>query len=286
MSVKRWYASIDWVTITAPTGDLEDFPTWCRLMEEAIEQAGGNSKVVKGRNDWGEYQGKKYASGAFVGRHNVNGLIMSTGGQAAHNLVRDLPFEPQGVTRLDIQATFWLSEDDEGVAQRACDEHNSKRSPNDRQSLPVLIKGHGNGDTLRIGQTGKGATTQTQIYDKYRKSGKKERDERWKNAWRYEVRLTGKYAEAALEKLQENGLSESDIAAMVRGKVGSRYITMPITDGAEPLDAGLAPRPKSDADKKMRWLSTVVVSVLKWLKKEGFTKDDLIEVLFGWWDDD
>ena len=155
----------------------------------------------------------------------------------------------------------------------------AQRSPNERQPLPRLIIGNGNGDTFYAGSRGGTGSNFVRVYDKYRRD--KERQDVYRNAWRYEVELTNRRAKPAFFELKAHQFGASEIAAMTRKLCAQRYVDVPKTDGAQAFDAGLLPRPKTDDESRLRWLRDQVRPALDKLQASGYNQSYLSAILFG-----
>lgn len=278
MNVLYWHASIDYLKISAPLHEADQFPLWRKFLRRAVAESDGAYKERENTKS-GTYYGTGFDGGSFVGFDERQGLLMYAAGATAHSLALSLPFEPASVPRLDLQVTVWLAEDDEAVASRCNAHHMARRTPNERQPLPRLIIGNGNGDTFYAGSRGGTGSNFVRVYDKYRRD--KERQDVYKNAWRYEVELTNRRAKPAFFELKAHGFGASETAAMVRKLAAQRYVDVPKTDGATPFDAGLLPRPKTDDESRIRWLRDQVRPALDKMIASGYSTVWLAELLLG-----
>ena len=280
MNVLYWHAAIDYLKISAPLYEADQFPLWRKYLRRAVAESDGAYKERENAKS-GTYYGTGFDGGAFVGFDERQGLLMYAAGTTAHSLALSLPFEPASVPRLDLQVTVWLAEDDESVAERTNTLAMERRKPNDRQPIPHLRKGNGLGDTFYAGCRKGNSSNFVRVYDKYRRDAPKDRNEVWRNAWRYEVELHNRRAKPAFFELKAHQFGASETAAMVRKLCAQRYVDVPKTDGAQPFDAGLLPRPKTDDASRLRWLRDQVRPALDKLQASGYNQEYLSALLFG-----
>jgi hypothetical protein len=279
MQVLHWHASVDYLKISAPLYAIDEFPLWRRTLRRAVAEADGAYKETENAKSGG-YYGTGFDGGAFVGVSDHQGLLMYAAGSTAHALALVLPFEPVGVPRIDIQVTCWLAEDDEAVAERTNALHMARRTPAEKQPLPRLIKGNGGGDTFYAGSRGGTGSNFVRVYDKYRRDSIAQRNEVYRNAWRWECELTNRRAKPAYFELRAHQFGASEIAAMVRKLAAQRYVDVPPTDGATPFDAGLLPRPGTDDESRLRWLRNQVRPALDKMIASGYSDLYLAKILF------
>lgn len=278
MNILYWHASVDYLKISAPLYEADQFPLWRKYLRRAVAESDGAYKELEHAKS-GTYYGTGFDGGSFVGFDERQGLLMYAAGATAHALALALPFEPMSVPRLDLQVTVWLAEDDQAVAARCNAHHMAQRRENERQPLPRLIVGNGNGDTFYAGSRGGTGSNFVRVYDKYRRD--KDRKDVYKNAWRYECELTNRRAKPAFFELKAYQFGASEIAAMVRKLAAQRYVDVPRTDGAAPFDAGLLPRPRTDDESRLRWLRDQVRPALDKLRASGYNQSYLSALLFG-----
>lgn len=138
-----------------------------------------------------------------------------------------------------------------------------------------LIDGFGDGDTVYIGARGKKSKF-LRLYDKYLESNK---DEMWKNAWRYEAELTDVHAVEAYNTIQDLEQSEHSIAFVLAGYYKERGIDLPVRPEAGLWPASKFQKRETDDERRLKWLKEQVGPVIDKMLMRGVSYDDIRQAL-------
>lgn len=268
-----WTAAVDYIRVShdnSKEGQYAELEWY-----EAQRHIGSNA----GRGDvskawrWMGYDGIAWA-GVSVGRGPHGSLCQGSGVSAAQLVDLRIPW--RGCSRLDLQITYWYDADAPWMAVALADVADKARHRTGTRPYKVRhIDGHGDGDTLYLGARGKD-TKFIRVYDKWRQSG---RSEEWRYAWRWEVELTDGHAAYALRTIEEWGQSEHSVASLVASYFGEKGINVPETGTALVLPSSKLPRPKSDTERRLRWLSEQVRPSIDKLIAAGVSSEEVRRIL-------
>ncbi len=275
VSVVGWYASVDYLRVTAPQSENAIYPRWRKIARLAASECDDYAQELENTRIM-QYYGSSFGS-AFAGISDAQGIMMQASGMAAHSMALRYADYAYSIPRLDLQVTVWFDCDLPNLAEDTANTHMSRRKPIEKQPLPSLRKEYGKGDTFYAGSRGGTGSSYIRLYDKYRESG----NEVYRNSWRYEVELTNRRALPAFEALRRCNFSSDEIAAQVSAHCASRYIDLPQLEGVAMVDEGVLPRPLTTDDSRIRWLQRQVSPAIDGLLKRGYRLEYLASIVFG-----
>ena len=268
-----WTAAIDYLRVSHGAGEegqkaeLE----WYAVQRQVATQLDSNSCAAQWR--WMGYEGVTW-NGVSVGRGRHGSLLQASGVAAAQ--VFDAGISWRGCSRLDLQVTYWYESDAPWVAEGVADLATEARHKTGTRPYKVkFIDGRGDGDTTYLGSRGKD-TKYLRVYDKWREA----RGEGvWRYAWRWEVELTDGHAKYALSTLEDWGQSEHSVASLVAGYFAEKGVTIPDTSTTVLLPIGKAPRPATDTERRLRWLSEQVRPAIDKICASGVSSEEVRRLL-------
>lgn len=259
-------AGVDWVTCTAPRhGESERFLDQLATALLSYNDSCGNELVEAGAH------GYKLVSsqGVSWGVRDSDVMLRLSGELAAEWWAEAVGYAGN-VSRLDLQVTVKLREPvplAQLAARAAKRFQEGERGTRGRGRVgkpPVLVLGHGSGDTCYLGS--RQSAVFCRLYDKGCESGNVaaglcEEGE----VWRYEIELHDEAATMAAHELRaarERGESvEGRIAAMVSGEFKRRGVRPRFRcDGVIPIRRE---RKETDREKFLRWLGEQVRTAIE-----------------------
>lgn len=239
---------VDYLRVTAKTdaGKKAILVAWAKHRAQ-LERLGDNLKN-------GGMQGFKGQSVGplFYGRKE-DVFMLQASGSLADALFPTLPWEHLHPTRIDLQVTLQMAEDNpilaaylgEGRA-RIFKDKNAEPDPQQR-----LQHAYGNGDTLSIGS--RSSPRYGRIYDKARES----QDDRYARCWRFEIELKDPVARKAVDDLRSQSSLDHGVASLVRGQFAKWNIDIDLPVQGRQL-AGSIGRREFDSERALNWLSSQV----------------------------
>jgi len=264
-------AGIDYITATMPHTN-PDVLKWYNSCVKYIETIArdGNETVSTRRQG---YEGIA-VGGSFAGVRDDGYMVNISGerAQAGFDIVyRHSPH----VSRLDVQCTFASSAGDPHIAsaaQLAVEKANTKLS-SAAQRDATLIQSLSGGATCYV--CSKKSEQFARIYNKEAES----EEERYKNAWRYEVQLKNKIATYAATQFRLSEYAQPNHAAVfVRQWLRKRGVSVPWSAEAELYALPSETNTPSDVETRMRWLREQVRPAIRRLLKLGL-RDSILEAL-------
>lgn len=265
-------SGIDYITMTMSSDEMYSSQWWddCMVLLETEQQNGNAVKqsAVLGYN--GALVGQ-----VFVGSRE-DGTICRSSGAAAARVFAALYHPFCRVSRLDLQTTIWTAERAFSIgpeAYRRATEWNRHASGAIKRKVYEM---HGNdgGYTLYVGS--RTSNSFLRLYDKNAQS----KDERYTNAWRYEVQIQGTSAAPVAESLtRSKGTIAGTIAATVRKYCIERGVIPAYSADMEAIVVPSQEIPKTDVARMLMWLEKQVLPTVDRLRKMGYTAD--VAQLFG-----
>jgi hypothetical protein len=186
-------------------------------------------------------------------------------------------------TRLDVQATVQLAEDDPDYAKRMARRADRFRHSGKREGYPFKVHvrdGKGDGDTLEIGT--RGSLVYLRLYDKHREGFKKTHSKQVQpgqfapGAWRYEAELKGSAACELYSRLSEAPGHAEAVLREVRGMFLDHGLKLPVGKDAAPPIREL--RYRSDIDRTRAWLRSAVRPSIEQLIADGYLGEVLSDL--------
>jgi DNA relaxase NicK len=177
---------------------------------------------------------------------------------------------------LDLQTTIWTSDRVLSIgpeSYESADKWNRWASGAVKRKVN-RINGNDGGWTTYIGA--KGSNHFCRLYDKNAES----KDERYTNAWRYEVQVQNTSADKVSAALaRSTGTLEWTIASTVRQYFVERGVIPHYTSDMASLVVPSQEVPQTDVARMLMWLEKQVAPTVAKLRKLGYT--DEVAELFG-----
>lgn len=191
------------------------------------------------------------------------GWLVSLKGELARKFWLPFVAYAKNITRLDLQATVWYTEDQAGLMAELREgiRLSGQKSAYDKTTL---IDNKAKGCTLYYGS--RASSQFGRIYDKWRQQNK---SDHYRNAVRFEVEYKKPLAQEIVTWLLRTDASEIDMAARVFGWFSERYISVPL-DLTIRDNAIQFPQRETPIDKKLEWLQKTVRPVYRQLVALGY----------------
>jgi len=265
------FAGVDWISGSLEREAVDD-QQWlydCMSGLWAIAELGNvyKRRPLLGFDGW-------EAAGCFVGSNETHHYAQFAG-KYAHDAYRMLEHPKVHIARIDVQITvqYDIELPKEGRFQYARAVHHNKGLPAHRQRKINLYAGSDGGDTVYVGSPS--SDVRGRLYNKAKQS----MDASYERSWRYEVVYRNAYAARMFRQLLN-----ADIAAAAI--ISTNVVAWYHARGVDVLDLGnraehpLAPlgTPKSDVDRKLKWIKQQVVPTIRKLAEMGYAEElmDLI----------
>lgn len=239
---------VDYIRVTAKNdaGKKAILLTWAKLRTQ-LERLGDNLKKGGMQGFKGETIGP-----VFYGRKEGIFMLQVSGG-LADTVFPTLPWAELHPTRIDLQVTLQLPEDNQLVAAylgearaRPFTEQGKEPDPKQRLEHP-----YGAGDTLYIG--GRSSPRFGRIYDKARES----KDDRYARCWRYECEFKDPVARNIVNDLLAQESLDRGVASLLRGQFAAWGIDIELPVAARRI-AGSIGRREFDSERSLKWLAEQV----------------------------
>jgi len=274
IEVEGWDAGVDYLRLThAKNGESYDVVNrYARAVEQIARRVAPPGTRAEHWN-WMGYRGERLHNVAW-GQHDAGFIFQATGLAAREASLLELPYT--NCPRLDVQATFWLTADDEGLASRV--DEVVTRFKSGKKGRPVsnrLVSTHGDGDTAYIGTRGKKSKF-LRCYDKWRES---KFNEGYRHAWRYEAELTDQHAVLCKHALEVLPKTSDAVLSVVSGFFGQRGVALPETGNRTAIDPSALPPDEGSDERRLRWLNTQVRPTLERLISHGVPYWKVLEAL-------
>lgn len=188
----------------------------------------------------------------FYGRKDEV-FMLQISGALADAVFPGLPWGDLNPTRIDLQVTLQLREDDPQLAARLGHLRAAPFIAKEKDVEPIqgLDHNYGRGDTLAIGS--RSSPRYGRIYDKQRES----KDERFARCWRFEIEFKDMMARNAVEYLRSQKSLDRGVAGLVGGQFAAWGIEIILPVGPVHL-AGSIGRREFDSERSLKWLRTQV----------------------------
>lgn len=273
-AVISWDAGVDYLRLTHRK-DENSYDVVNQYARAVVEIAGriapGGTHAEPWR--WMGYHGERIHNVAW-GQSEQGFVLQASSLGAREASLLALPYT--NVPRIDVQATFWLAGDDEGLAARV-DETVAgfKRRRKGRPVSNRLVSTHGEGDTAYVGTRGKKSKF-LRCYDKWRES---KHEEGYRYAWRYEAELTDEHARLCTRKLESLPKTAQSVLSIVAGYYSERGVSLPETGNSAPIAPDTLPRDEGSDERRLRWLRTGVRPTVEKMLARGVPYWQVLEAL-------
>jgi DNA relaxase NicK len=265
-NVTQWAAAVDWVTCTWRDDKEEGaFKAVTSLARDAAHETSDGSLTPS----YGVIQGYKGSrcGKVFVGRLTGQGTLLTASGAAAHWLVSKSGMEPDNVSRLDVQTTFWQEKENVQLVKQVAEKSAAARVGAKGRPWRVQLRGgFGEGDTAYLGA--RTSDSFLRCYDKGRESG----EAFYNKAIRYEAEYKRDTALRAYHHLMVRGASGFDCFNICALSFRARGVELP---NLRPLSAPIAPRRddvEDDIERRLDWLRIQVGPTVERLLTEGVSR--------------
>lgn len=262
---------VDWVSATLGRDELDN-QTWLYDCMHALTEVQAYGNTYKRRSLLG-FDGWE-SGGCFVGSNDTMHYAQFAG-KYANDAYHYIDHPKVHVSRLDLQATVQYDIEliKEGRYQYARAIHHNKGLPEHRRRKIHLFAGSDGGDTIYVGAPS--SSQRGRIYNKEKQSG----EPAYKRSWRYEVVYRNEYALSAFRRVVN---AADAYAPLVLSLVLNWYaergiIVLDVGNGRK--DALSPPKqPKSDTERKLRWIRNQVVPTIRKLAELGYA-EELMDVI-------
>lgn len=266
MHIDRVEAGVDWISMSMPVG-VNPSAEWYQECLGIIERIQDDGNEAKERNLLG-YAGISVGN-CFCGAGESTYYCQLTGSYAPRYW-RDIYRLEGHISRLDIQCTVFFSSAIEslGVDTLAVARHAAIGKGSKPKWSVTRVDDNSGGFSMYVGS--KDSEHYLNMYNKEVES----KDERYKNSWRYELRLKNEYGTKAARALYVRpGAEHNSILETVRRWLLRRGISAPWEGIA--VDSIIAPleKPKTDKETALWWLSHQVKPALDKAAKLGYYKE-------------
>lgn len=251
-------SGIDWLSCTTKSDEVG--LEWSHILHKRKGQNGATGFDIKEwRNKY--YQGVNVA-GLSWGYSERSGYIMIAQGSVAQEYWQKLLPNAARVTRLDLQCTALLVEQDRLLAMRAY-----TKAKEIKGRGYSLVQNSQDGQTVYVGS--RNSDQFGRLYDKGVKSGM------WKpgNFWRYEVEIKKPRADVLAKSLLAANAQGEDMDIPIKTYVWNWFNARGIQPKYSPGDNGLLAevgKRVTTTDRKLAWLRTQVRPTLLRLIEEGY----------------
>jgi len=262
-SITLVHAGTDYLTLTSDKpGDMSMLYQIGTDLLECQFRSGNDRRPM----DLYGYRGTQCGS-VFVGTGS-NGTMLRSSGMMSDIALMDVGDLEVHCTRIDLQITIRLRDDDEHYGYEEMRWAQRRRTCKESMSTAKLrhIIGNGEGDTAIVGS--RSSVRYGRLYDKYRESGSKE----FANCWRYELEYKREMAPRAFKAIRESSNMLGCIIALVRGQWNEWGFDIPVCTDLSVLLSGLG-RPHSDAQTRLKWIESQVAPTIEKLAHAGYAKD-------------
>jgi hypothetical protein len=272
--VKLLEAGVDWLRVTSDSSRVQSALAriWSGICTE--QESDGGILVEAGVLG---YTGAKI-NGQFYGSRS-DGTMLNLSGTVAARWYRQVLATGCRVTRLDLQCTVVTDEYDGDFGERQVAAAFKRREAEQNRNWAKirLLKGYGEGDTVKVGSRTSGKYGR--LYDKQKESN----DDRYERCWRYEVEYKDEIAPAVAADLLRADDDTRHIIGVVRGQYDNWGFAPVIPGGLTVMPPRPGPR-TSDTQKTLDWLCIQVRPSIGRLLDAGIERATIIEVLGLSWD--
>jgi hypothetical protein len=265
------YSGVDWISATLSRDELDD-QVWVADCLHALYGIQMLGNTIKRRSLLG-FDGWE-SGGCFVGSNDTMHYAQFAG-KYANDAYHFVEHPKVHISRIDIQITVQYDIEliKEGRYQYARAIHHNKGLLPHRQRKIHLYAGSDGADTVYLGSPS--SDMRGRIYNKAKQSN----EPAYERSWRYEVVFRNEYAAGMFGRV----IAASTQAATVILQEVLRWYAergvMVLDVGSDGRDAITPPKPpKSDVDRKLRWIKNQVVPTIRKLAELGYA-EELMEVI-------
>lgn len=208
------------------------------------------------------------AAGGVSWGVRADGTVFRASGDAADRLSARVPCVADRTTRIDLAVTVWFREPQDDLATRKYAELHAEAGKPGKRPVAALVTDTRGGSTLYIGR--RVSDVYIRVYNKEAESG----DERYRNAWRYEVEYKGDAADLVALALAGASSRDNFIFAQVYGECCRRGIDAPFLPCGSYVRV-TQPTSRTDAQHRLGWLYSQVRPTVQELVAQGFRQEVL-----------
>ncbi len=260
------YSGVDWISGTLGRDELDN-QTWLHDCLHALSDVQAYGNTYKRRSLLG-FDGWE-SGGCFVGSNETMHYAQFAG-KYANDAYTMLDHPKVHISRIDVQITVQYDIEliKEGRFQYASAIHHNKGLPEHRQRKIHLYAGSDGGDTVYVGSPS--SDTRGRVYNKAKQSG----DAAYERSWRYEVVYRNQHAASMFRRAID---ASSEATAIVLSEVLEWYASrgIMVLDVRRTGGNAITPpkQPKSDVERKLRWIRNQVVPTIRKLAELGYAED-------------
>lgn len=253
-------SGLDYITLTASSSQ-DSIPLYARAVEFLnLEYRLGNRNRPISPNG---YEGI-LCGHVFAGKQGDN-VMVRVSGKLAGAFFLDTVGLDVSCTRIDLQATYRLDEDDEKYGHKEQHKALAARRSSGKTHLGHIrhIIGNGAGDTTSVGS--RSSSRYGRLYDKQRESDKDE----YKCCWRYELELKKPLSDVIRNRLVQADLKEPVVLGTIKWQWGQWGFDVSFIDTKAQSLEGL-PASSSDVDRKLEWIKRQVGPSMSYCVEKGY----------------
>jgi hypothetical protein len=270
-NVQTVFSGVDWISATLGRDELDD-QTWLYDNLHALEKVQSVGNTYKRRSMLG-FDGWE-SGGCFVGS-NEKMHYAQFAGKYANDAYTYVEHPKVHISRIDLQITVQYDIEliREGRYQYACAVHHNKNVSKILTRIINLYMGSDGADTVYLGAPS--SDLRGRIYNKAKQSN----ELAYERSWRYEVVYRNRYANSMFRHCINAADEASDfILSQVVKWWAERGVNI-LGLGDSTIIAVSPPKPpKSDTDRKLRWIKNQVVPTIRKLAELGYA-EELMEVI-------
>jgi len=265
------YCGVDWISGTLGREELDN-QTWLHDCLDALQTVQSYGNTYKQRSMLG-FDGWE-SGGCFVGS-NEKRHYAQFAGKYANDAYHMLEHPKVHISRIDLQLTVQYDIEliREGRYQYASAIRHNKSLPDYRQRKIHLFAGSDGGDTIYVGSPS--SDVRGRVYNKAKQSG----EAAYERSWRYEVVYRNEMALRVFLSVYGAAMQAS---AVILQEVLSWYDKRGISVLGVGLGTGqpieLPKQPRTDVERKLRWIKTQVVPTIRKLASLGYA-EELMEAI-------
>jgi len=265
------YSGVDWISATLKREELDD-QVWLADCMHALYDIQALGNTIKRRSLMG-FDGWE-SGGSFVGSNETMHYAQFAG-KYANDAYHFVSHPKVHIARIDLQITVQYDVElpKEGRYQYARALHHNKSLPKHRERKIHLYAGSDGSDTVYVGSPS--SDLRGRIYNKEKQSG----EAAYQRSWRYEVVYRNEYADSMFRRINT---ANDQTTAIILQEVVTWYSERGIMVLGVGLQTGHTVKPpkqpKSDVERKLRWVKTQVVPTIRKLAEMGYA-EELMEVI-------
>lgn len=260
------WSGVDWISATL-SREAIDNQVWLYDAIHALEQVQAYGNTYKRRSMLG-FDGWE-SGGCFVGSNDTMHFA-SFAGKYANDAWHYLEHPKVHISRVDLQITvqYDVELNKEGRYQYASAIRHNRSLPEHRRRRIDLWAGSDGSDTTYVGSPS--SDVRGRVYNKAKQSN----EQAYERSWRYEVVYKNDYAGSVFRQLLNatNEVSDVILSETLNWYAQRGIIVLDVrANGRNAIEP--PKQPKSDVERKLRWIKNQVVPTIRKLAELGYGED-------------